>query len=150
MSATEDPADFSKLPNVAELHPELGEDERAFAAHMKAREDAYAAIFGESDPPGQVLSPGDTELMLNWPGGGIYVFPPRGDRRGWHYVTHGLSQPLDYEDGEEAADGEEEEVSGLGCELVISTPERCEWPSMLLIEMVKYFLLITNTMNLGN
>lgn len=135
MSGDEEPieVDFSDLPDVRDLHPELGEEERAFAAHMKAREDAYAAIFGDSDPPGQILSPGDAQLTINWPGGGIYVFPPRGDRRGWHYVTHGLSQPLDF-------DGEPGEVSGLGCELVISTPTRCEWPSMLLLELVKYLL----------
>lgn len=124
--------DFSKLPDVAALHPELGEDERLFAAHMKAREDAFSSIFGESDPPGQILSPSDAQLTINWPGGGIYVFPPRGDRRGWHYVTHGLSQPFDFENAQE--------VSGLGCELVLSTPERCEWPAMLLIELVKYLL----------
>jgi hypothetical protein len=121
MSAEQEPLDFSKLPDAADT----------FAAHMKAREDAYAVIFGESDPPGQVLAPTDAQLMLNWPGGGIYVFAPRGDRRGFHYVTHGLSQPLD--DAERA-------VSGLGCELVISTPHRCDWPSMLLLEMAKYLL----------
>lgn len=127
MSAEDEaPLDFSTLPSGAERPP--------FEAHMKAREDAYASIFGESDPPGQILSPEDADLALNWPGGGIYVFPPRGDRRGWHYVTHGLSQPLDY------ADHDGERVSGLGCELVIATPDRQKWPAMLLVELVKYLL----------
>ena len=129
----EPPLDFSKLPSGGERPP--------FEAHMKAREDAYAAIFGESDPPGQVLSPDDADLAINWPGGGIYVFPPRGDRRGFHYVTHGLSQPLDYPDADAAPPSDRERVSGLGCELVIATPDRQKWPAMLLVELVKYLLL---------
>jgi hypothetical protein len=138
-----EPLDFSKLPDVSKLHPELDEDERIFAAHMKAREDAYAHIFGQTDPPNQILSPSDPELTINWPGGGVYAFPPRGERSGWHYVTHGLAQPFD---GPEDFDEEDEDepVSGLGIELVISTPSPCDWAPLLLIDCVRYMLFDEN------
>jgi Suppressor of fused protein (SUFU) len=131
--------DLSKLPDVSEEHPELiGEEEKLFAAHMKAREDAYSEIFGESDPPDQILSPDDPELAMNWPGGGIYAFPPRGKRQGWHYVTHGLAQPFGPD--EIAATEGGDRFSGLGIELVIATPDRSEWAPSLLVDFVRYLL----------
>ncbi|MBX3186478.1 MAG: suppressor of fused domain protein [Planctomycetota bacterium] len=132
--------DFSKLPDVSELHAELESDEeRTFAAHMKAREDAFEHIFGETHPPGQILSPDDAQLSVNWPGGGVYAFPPRGERNGWHYVTHGLAQPMDEEEAINAVD-DDERFSGLGVELVIATPESVDWAPSLLIELVRYLL----------
>jgi Suppressor of fused protein (SUFU) len=139
--------DFSKLPDVSALHPELEEaGERPFAAHMKAREDALLAIFGESEPPDQILSPDDPDLTISWPGGGVYQYPPRGERRGFHYVTHGLSQPFEFGDDEDEHDdeGAAEIGSGMGIELVISTPERCDWAPSLLLEFVKYLLFNEN------
>jgi hypothetical protein len=130
--------DFSKLPDVSAEHPELeDEGDRIFAAHMKAREDALEAIFGPCDPPDQILSPDDPELMINWPGGGIYAFPPRGERAGWHYVTHGLAQPFG-DDDEPREDGMR--WSGLGIELVVATPDRSEWAPSLLVDFVRYLL----------
>jgi hypothetical protein len=91
--------------------------------HARARSAAFANIFGESDPPGAPLPPNDPDLAVNWPDGGIFVFPPRGDRRGFHYVTHGISDAFDFE-------------------LVLSTPERHEWPERLLVELARYLLLV--------
>jgi len=85
---------------------------------MTTREEALRAAFGE----GELHAPDDPDLAINWPDGGVMVFPPRGDRRGWHYVTHGLSDTFDYE-------------------IAMSTPKRCEWPTMMLFEMAKYLLL---------
>jgi hypothetical protein len=134
-----EPVDFSKLPDVRKLHPEIDDpEELAFAAHMKAREDAYAHIFGQTDPPDQILSPTDPELLTSWPGGGVYAFPPRGTRSGWHYVTHGLSQPFPDPEDEEVP--EEERLSGLGIELVVATPEKSEWAPSLLVDCVRYLL----------
>jgi hypothetical protein len=137
-------ADFSKLPDVSEEHPELDDGGRVFAAHMKAREDAFDQIFGASHPPGQIMSPDDPQLTINWPGGGIYQFPPRGERKGWHYVTHGLAQPFDEgaPEGAQAGakDEEGEQWSGLGIELVIATPDESPWAPLLLIDFVKYLL----------
>ena len=130
-----EPLDFSKLPDVGKLHPELDADERVFAAHMKAREDAFAHIFGQTDPPDSILSPSEPDLQINWPGGGVYAFPPRGARRAWHYVTHGLAQPIEDDD---------EPVSGLGIELVVATPSPSEWAPQLLIDCVRYMLFDPN------
>jgi hypothetical protein len=134
-----DVLDFSALPDVSELHPELAPEERWFAAHMKAREDAYLYLFGESEPPGQILSPSDPQLTVSWPGGGIYQYPPREGRPAWHYVTHGLAQPFSEEEGKAGATVAEA-VSGLGVEYVISTAEPAEWAPNLLLDLVRYLL----------
>ncbi len=47
-----------------------------FESCMQLREQAYAEIFGESEPPGQILSPSDPDLAISWPGGGFYCFQP--------------------------------------------------------------------------
>jgi Suppressor of fused protein (SUFU) len=132
--------DFSRLPDVSAEHPELSEDERFYAAHMKAREDALHEIFGDTEPKGQVLSPGDPDLVVNWPGGGVHQYAPREGRSGWHYVTHGLAQPFDTEEGEAPPDAPEEQPSGFGIELAISTPDEAAWAPQLLLNFVRYLL----------
>ncbi len=133
--------DARELPDVSAEHPELTDpEERMFAAHMLARENALTKIFGPTEPPDQILSPSDPELVANWPGGGVHQYPPRGTRRTWHYVTHGLSQPFDEADAEEFAT-DPDSASGFGVEFVISTPEPCTWAPDVLIGLVKYLLL---------
>jgi hypothetical protein len=130
--------DFSQLPDVSKLHPELkGPGEREFAAHMKAREDALRHIFGAPYPNGNILVASDTKLMLNWPGGGVYQYPANLNRHGWHYVTSGLAQPVP---DNNTATAQDIPFSGLGIELVISTPERAAWPLDVLINLVRYLL----------
>jgi hypothetical protein len=132
--------DFSQLPDVAEEHPELKPEERWYAAHMVAREHAFTAIFGESEPPGAILSPADGDLQVNWPGGGVYQFPPGGKRAAWHYVTHGLAQPFSEEQATESAAQGEDAASGLGLELVVSAPQSAVWAPNLLLDLVRYLL----------
>ena len=134
------PLDFSKLPDLAAEHPELDADERVYAGHMKAREDALLQIFGETEPKGQILSPAEPDLTLNWPGGGVHPYAPREGRTGWHYVTHGLAQPfVDAVDAPpKAADAPQEGPSGFGIELVISTPAETAWAPQLLLNFVRY------------
>ena len=151
--------DFSRLPDVAAEHPELDETERLYAAHMKAREDAFAMIFGDTEPKGQILSPAEPDLVMNWPGGGVHAYAPRQGRTGWHYVTHGLAQPFDAEDaaalaptpagepegegqggGEACEEAPDEKPSGFGIELAISTPEESTWAPQLLLNFVRYLL----------
>jgi hypothetical protein len=135
--------DFSALPDVAQLHPELEPDARWFAAHMRAREEALLYVFGESEPPGQILSPADAQLTVNWPGGGIYQYSPCEGRSGWHYVTHGLAQPFSEEAGRAGAE-QPDAVSGLGIELVISCPEQSTWAPNVLLDLVRYLLFGEN------
>jgi hypothetical protein len=128
--------DFSTVPDMRRAHTGLkSEGELAWAAHMYAREGAYRAIFGESHPDGRILTPPHGKLAANWPGGGIFAYKPGNGRRGWHYVTHGLSQPeapaMERESGDDTA-------SGLGVELVISTPDQCEWAPHVLFNLVSF------------
>lgn len=132
--------DSSELPDVSDRFPEGARMEGLYAAHMEARERAYRAIFGPSDPPDTILSPGDPNLMINWPGGGVYIFPPRSGRTGWHYVTHGLAQPMEDDLPASTVPDSEDPISGLGIELVISTPDKCSWAPDVLFNLTKYML----------
>ncbi len=133
--------DFSKLPDVSKEHPDLAPDEQVFLAHMKAREDAFFRVFGDTAPKNEMLSPGDPDLMDNWPAGGIYKYAPRKGRTGWHYVTHGLAQPfvVPEDEDDEPLPGEQR-ISGFGIELVVSTPQECDWAPQLLLNFVRYLL----------
>jgi hypothetical protein len=134
--------DFSRLPDVADIHPELTElGERVYAAHMKAREDALEHIFGKSHPNGDILSPTDPNLMINWPGGGLYQYPPNEKLHAWHYVTSGLAQPVPDDDSTATPDGR---YSGFGIELVISAPEQANWAPDVLLNLVRYLLFQEN------
>lgn len=133
--------DSSALPNVDDLGLEQT-GEIAYAAQMAAREHALHSIYGPTDPLDRILSPCDPSLLVNWPGGGIYQYPPNGSRTSWHYVTSGLSQPDFDDDGnpEPIVDDDGERYSGFGIELVISAIEKVEWAPDVLINLVKYLL----------
>ncbi len=130
------PVDFSVLPDVSKVHPELDVSAQRYAAHMLARERALRSIFGVTDPPNTVFAPTDPELLLNWAGGCILRFPPQADRPAWHYVTHGLAQPDDPDEPHPTDDP----ASGFGIELIISTPSCAEWAPDLLLHLVRYLL----------
>lgn len=135
--------DFSVLPDVSAIHPELKEpSELEYAAHMKAREDALDFVFGTPHPNGDILVPSDPGLLINWPGGGIYQYPASDRLGSWHYVTSGLAQPL--ADVDQAGVPEQEKFSGFGCELVISTPSEVAWAPDVLLNLVRYLLFDEN------
>lgn len=137
--------DSSELPNVDDLGLEE-EGEIAYASQMAARENALHSIFGPSDPPDQIMSPRDPNLFVNWPGGGVYQYPPSDKRASWHYVTSGLSQPDTDDDGnaEPNVDEDGERYSGFGIELVISTADQVAWAPAVLLNLVKYLLFQEN------
>lgn len=143
MDETREILDFSRLPDVSELHPELAPEERWYAAHMKAREDALLYVFGESAPPGQILSPSEPELQAQWPGGGVCQYPPRERRGAWHYITTGLAQPLTLE-ATRTVEVDPAPVSGLGIELVLSSAEPAVWAPNILLDLVRYLLFAEN------
>ena len=103
--------DYSDPPGVTGIHDE--DYQTRFSAHMRARELWFREIFGETDPPESIMSPGDPKLSVNWPGGGILRFPPNPDRRHWVFATSGLAQPVHDEEFERS------ESSGWGIELVL-------------------------------
>lgn len=137
--------DSSALPNVDDLglkHP----GEIAYATQMAARERALHAIFGPTEPPDTIFSPGDPALFINWSGGGIYQYPPSVGRSSWHYVTSGLSQPHFDDDANPlpVVDDDGQRYSGFGIELVISTREKVAWAPDVLVNLVKYLLFQAN------
>ena len=138
--------DFSDLPTVDYLGLEH-HCEVAYASHMAARQNALGAIFGPTEPPDRILSPDDGNLLINWPGGGVYQFPPRHGRKSWHYVTSGLSQPSFEDDGnaESIQDEDGERYSGFGIELVLSTKDKAAWAPQVLVCLVKYLLFQENS-----
>jgi hypothetical protein len=137
--------DSSALPNVDDLGLKQP-GEIAYAAQMAAREHALHSIFGPTEPPDRIMSPGDSSLLINWSGGGIYQYPPNGRRTAWHYVTSGLSQPEidDEANPQPVVDDDGERYSGFGIELVISTIEMVAWAPAVLINLVKYLLFQKN------
>jgi hypothetical protein len=138
--------DSSAIPNVDDLGLEQPV-EIAYAAQMAARENALQSIFGPTEPSDRILSPSDPHLLINWCGGGIYQYPPHGNRSSWHYVSSGLSQPHidDDANAEPIIDDDGQRYSGFGIELVISTIEKVAWAPDVLINLVKYLLFQKNS-----
>src|SRR5262245_3427407 len=117
---------FTERPDVSDIFsPITDPGEYEFASLMRAREDALHSIFGHPFPDGNIKV--DPELSFDFPGGGVYSFPPRNDLTEWHYVTSGLSQPLDDADEDEKRKPLTERYSGFGIELVISTRQPVNW-----------------------
>ena len=119
-----------------------------FESVMKLREDAFLEIFGPPEPA-EIMTPVD-DLAINWPGGGVFTFPPQRERTDWHYVTHGLSQPFDYVDFSENVAATEPVGSGYGMELVLSTTQPEEWPYPMLMLLVRYILGSGNAIEPGH
>ena len=138
--------DSSAIPNVDDLGLD-SPGESAYAAQMAAREYALHSIFGPCEPPDQILSPAEPNLFMNWAGGGIYQYPPHGNRSSWHYVTSGLSQPHIDDDAipQPIIDEDGRHYSGYGIELVISTIEKVMWAPHVLINLVRYILFQKNS-----
>lgn len=132
--------DFSALPDVSNTNPELTEPgEIEYAAQMLARENLLRAVFGQPVPNGNIWSPSDTNLTVNWAGGGFYMYPAA--TGGYYFVTSGLSQPSP----DQAAQSDQKDAfSGLGIELVIQAPDDSNWPFGVLQSLVNYMLFQEN------
>ncbi len=125
--------DFSAPAGVNGLEA-TAEYEDRFAAHMAARELWFRSLFGDTDPPQTILSPGDAQLTVHWPGGGILRFAPRDERAHWLCATSGLSQPLNDDEFEPG------DASGWGVEWALTTRDAADWAPQLLVRLVKYLL----------
>jgi hypothetical protein len=123
-----------ELPNLDEEHPELLDGGMEHAQHMAARERAFLTLLGDTDPPNQILSPSDTQLMVNWPGGGLHRW--RTDE-GTLFATHGMAQP---DDPTAKVSSPLECWSGLGVEYLIRLTGLSEWPVRVLLHLVRYEL----------
>lgn len=99
---------------------------------MKAREDAFGQAFGPTSPRGKVLKPQNEQWELRVPGFAFLRYPPRGERKFWLYLTHGLSQPGS---PEEFAAGSR---AGLGVEFALATAREEPWPLAMLELVAQY------------
>lgn len=135
VAAEDDPKlrrfDGSVLPDIAEEHPELDSDELPYAQHMAARERAFLSLLGPTDPPNQILSPSDPQLMVNWPGGGLHKWR---HEAGWRYATHGLAQP---DDPAPLPDDPTDAWSGLGVEYLTCAADDAGWPIAVLLHVTR-------------
>jgi len=132
--------DFSTLPDVSKTNPELTEPgEIEYASQMLARENFLHAVFGSPEPEGNIWSPSDPNLTVNWAGGGFYLYPAA--TGGYYFVSSGLSHPAH---DQPAQTDEEDAFSGYGIELVIQAPEGSRWPFGVLESLVNYLLFQEN------
>ena len=81
---------------------------------------------------------GQKEIDPLWLHHGVIEIGPTEGRNSWVYVSSGLSNPWDTEPGAYASS----EVSGLGTELVLETPEQASWAIVALQRLVAFQTLL--------
>ena len=111
----------------------------------KEREDLFRDRFGETDPPGWVMSFSWNDFSLTIPGACALTFPPdSSDRTHWLTLGHGLTQPS----------GPEPTVpgrwSGYGCEFALLTHERQPWAAEVLYQLMTYLKSAGATIGIGH
>ena len=91
----------------------------------------YPSLFGaESEGifPIPAVQGGDPR----WSTCGVFRFAPAENRRSWLYVSSGLSNAW-FDDAPDP-----EGVSGFGCEFLMETPAKADWPIIRLQQIMKY------------
>jgi Suppressor of fused protein (SUFU) len=122
----------AKAAGKARRRPARPDAETWYADAMKAREDAFGRAFGPTSPPGQVLKPQNEQWELRIPGFAFLRYPPRGNRKFWLNLTHGLSQPASYRDYRAGRADE------IGVEFAIATAREESWPLAMLELVAQY------------
>ncbi|HKW48356.1 MAG TPA: suppressor of fused domain protein [Gemmatimonadaceae bacterium] len=112
--------------------------ERAWA---QREETVYPALFGALEPS---IAPLDAALFRDmfrqeaidprWLHVGVLIAPPTAARASWIYMSSGLSNPWESD--------EPEELSGLGCELILEAPTRADWPVLRLQHAIAFEILL--------
>jgi hypothetical protein len=129
----------------------------------KGRDELYKKLFGKytevtpagyGPPPPLSESTGDLKRGDVWldtgdPGDpaaesqhlAILAYEPDPLRPYWTYITAGLSTPW--------LQHEPDEVSGFGCELIIKSPTKADWPAQVLRSMAFYIFNHAGTLSPG-
>lgn len=127
----------------------------------RARDELYKNLFGENasitpanygpPPPIKQLdkeasSRSQTSTDTGDPGLedqhlAIFSYGPDPMRPYWTYITAGISSPW--------VQGQPEEVSGFGCELMIKSPVEAQWPAQILRSMAFYLFNHAGTLSPG-
>jgi hypothetical protein len=98
------------------------------------RHQLLTTVFGETSPPGMVVSFSWDDFNLMIPGACAMEFPPSGaGRPEWLTISHGLSQPL-----QPAKKSSSPGVSGYGYEFGFLTRSKESWCSGALYQLLTY------------
>ncbi|PWU02132.1 MAG: hypothetical protein C5B53_02025 [Candidatus Melainabacteria bacterium] len=127
----------------------------------RARDELYKNLFGEPTsvtpsnyrpppaiPSGKAKTRSPNELATDTADPGledqrlaIIAYGPDPVRPYWTYITAGISSPW--------LQGQPEEVSGFGCELMIKSPIEAQWPAQILRSMAFYLFNHAGTLSPG-
>lgn len=91
----------------------------------------YPSLFGsefEGIFPISAVQGGDPR----WSTCGVFRFAPTENRQSWLYVSSGLSNAW-FDDAPDP-----DRVSGFGCEFLMETPAKADWPIVRLQQIMKY------------
>lgn len=112
-------------------------------AWREREESIYASLFGDLGPGIYPLDFelfnsvfGSTEVDPRWLHIGVFESPPNERRKGWLYVSSGLSNAW------EADHPDANSWSGLGLELLLQCNEQSPWALSLLRKLTAYQLLL--------
>lgn len=110
------------------------------------REALFKTVFGETSPPGKVISFNWDDFELRIPGACALVFPPaQGHRHEWLTISHGLSQPL-----EPPQPGRTDIPSGYGYEFGFLTNAKETWCHQALWQLMTYLKQSGNNIDRGH
>jgi hypothetical protein len=103
-------------------------------ATWRERESLFSKVFGETFPPGKVISFSWDDLNLMIPGGCALVFPPALPRRPeWLTISHGLTQPSEPPESDTT-----DVASGYGYEFGFLTRSKATWCPDALRQLMTY------------
>lgn len=122
---------YSVYPDVRGLHPELNGEELIVASHLKLIEDIQRDLWGMPTNDGKILNPMDTQLMINWIGGGIFQYSSGGNVI---TASFALSRP----DGNQGPDEAGITYSGCGLEYFVESKCHANWTVNLMVNIAKY------------
>ena len=91
----------------------------------------YPALFG-SESEGIFPIPVESAGDPRWSTCGVFRFAPTEKRRSWLYVSSGLSNAWFDESPDPST------TSGFGCEFLMETCDKADWPIIRLHQIMKY------------
>ena len=94
-------------------------------------ETIYPSLFG-AESEGIFPIPAEQGGDPRWSTCGVFRFAPTETRKSWLYVSSGLSNAWFDESPDPSG------TSGFGCEFIMETPEKADWPIIRIHQIMKY------------
>ena len=91
----------------------------------------YPELFG-SESEGIFPIPAEQGGDPRWSTCGVFRFAPTDTRKSWLYVSSGLSNAWFDETPDPS------KTSGFGCEFLMETPDKADWPIIRMHQIMKY------------